>query len=619
MTRLLKNLFVYFLVLLISGLIYFFYSLEHRIPNRNFSELNSDLDEGKICSLEFTGDKVKVTDQANFNYTTIVPDSQKLIAQLADKSIKISLKKDHSQFIISILLLAVIAVAVIIAVFSLYSHPKKQSKEKFGSDKLINPLVGGNGVTFKEVAGIPEVEEELREIVSFLKNARHFSQVGASMPKGILLQGPPGTGKTLVARAIAGEAGVPFYNFSGSDFVEMFVGVGASRVRDIFNQAKENAPCIIFIDEIDAVGAKRTGSSIAGGQDERSQTLNALLVELDGFSTSDSIIVMAATNRPDILDAALKRPGRFDRQINILPPDVKGRKKILEIHSKKIKLDQDVDFNIIAQMTPGFTGADLANLTNEAALMAARQSKEVVDTDDFEKARDRILMGVERKGMVITEEDKKILAYHEAGHAVVGKSVQDSDPLHKITIIPRGRALGQTQLLPLHDRHAYSYEYLKNRITILMGGRAAERIVYGHRTTGAQDDIYQATIIATNMICRWGMSEQLGPQAFSMDEGGFLNDHQQRLAMGEDTARQIDLEIKELLNSCYMEAKQILEREHIFLKTLAEMLLQVETLDNEEFDIIYECSLSKQTSSDSSHAMKNCASCPAYENCTHAL
>jgi len=619
MTRLTRNLFIFFLLLAAGGCLYFFYTLEQRLPARDYSQLVKELRAQTVRSLEVTGDRVVVTNASDFSYAVIIPDPHRLLSTLSAETIRITFHKDYTATVLYLLLLAVASTLILITLFSLREKtPAKEKRKKFGSDKLINPKLNGKTVTFKDVAGIPEAEEELREIVSFLKNARHFSQVGATMPKGILLQGPPGTGKTLVARAIAGEAGVPFYSFSGSDFVEMFVGVGASRVRDIFNEAKQNGPCIIFIDEIDAMGAKRTGSSAAGGQDERGQTLNALLVELDGFTSSDSIVVLAATNRPDILDAALKRPGRFDRQINILPPDVKGRKKILKIHGKKIKLSEEIDLGLVARMTPGFTGADLANLINEAALMAARKSKEVVGTEDFEKARDRIMMGVERKGMIMTAKDRRILAHHEAGHAVVAKSVRESDPLHKITIIPRGRALGQTQQLPLNDRHAYSYDYLKNRITILMGGRAAEEIIFNHRTTGCQDDIFQATDIATSMICKWGMSENLGPQAFSMDNGGFLEDQSQRLIMGDNTTRRIDQEIKELLGSCYREAKEILERENLFLTTLAEILLQVETIDNEEFHIIYECSLKKQTKADGTEQHLDCEVCPAFKNCTHS-
>jgi cell division protease FtsH len=469
-------------------------------------------------------------------------------------------------------------------------------------------------VTFKDVAGIPEALEELQEIVAFLKDPDQFSQVGATIPRGVLLQGPPGTGKTLLARAIAGEAGVPFYSFSGSDFVEMFVGVGASRVRDLFKEAKKNAPCIVFIDEIDAVGGSRSGGASASGSDERSQTLNALLVEMDGFDSTDNIIVLAATNRPDILDSALRRPGRFDRQVTILPPDIKGRHKILQIHGDKIKMAEDLDLNKIAQMCPGFTGAELANLVNEAALMAARSGKKAVDYTDFELARDRILMGVERKGMIMTEQDRIILAYHEAGHAIIAKSLPDADPLHKITIIPRGRALGQTQQLALSDRHAYSYIYLKNRITILMGGRAAEDIAFNQRSTGAQGDILQATEIATNMICKWGMNESMGPQAFTVDDSGFLGGSAHRLPMADETARTIDSEIKTLLATCYEEARTIVSQKFYLLKNLASILIQVETLDNEEFDIIVGCSSTKNCNSEEC----DCATCPGNQSCVHS-
>jgi cell division protease FtsH len=432
-----------------------------------------------------------------------------------------------------------------------------------------------------------------------------------------LLQGPPGTGKTLLARAIAGESGVPFYSFSGSDFVEMFVGVGASRVRDLFKEAKRNAPCIVFIDEIDAVGGSRSGGSSASGSDERSQTLNALLVEMDGFGSSDNIVVMAATNRPDILDSALRRPGRFDRQVNILPPDINGRQKILQIHAARIKLAPDIDLQQIAQTCPGFTGAELANLVNEAALMAARGGKQAVDYTDFELARDRLLMGVERKGMIMTEKDRNILAYHEAGHAIIAKSLPDADPLHKITIIPRGRALGQTQQLALFDRHAYSFNYLKNRITILMGGRAAEDLAFDQRSTGAQGDILQATEIATNMICKWGMNDTIGAQAFMIDDSGFLGGASQRLPMADETARSIDHEIKTLLATCYEDAMTILSQKFYLLKNLAGILVQAETLDNEEFDIILACSEEKKAADDISDK-NECTTCPASQSCIHS-
>ena len=386
---------------------------------------------------------------------------------------------------------------------------------------------------------------------------------------------------------------MPFYSFSGSDFVEMFVGVGAQRVRDLFGEAKKNAPCIVFIDEIDAVGASRKSSS-SDGNDERGQTLNALLVEMDGFSPSDNIVVMAATNRPDILDPALKRSGRFDRQITIVPPDIKGRRKILDVHCRKVKVSEEVNLEDIAVMTSGFTGAEIASLVNEAALLAARHGKTEVDQGDFDSAHDRILLGVERKGMVITERDKRILAFHEAGHAIVAKMLPDSDPVHKITIIPRGRALGQTQQLPMNDRQAYSKQYLKNRITTLMGGRAAEELVFGIKTTGGQSDIQQATDLATNMVCKWGMSDGLGPQVYVVDDGDFLGPTNRRLAMSTRTENQVDKEIKNLLDECYSEAVAILSNERLFLSVLADILMQVETVDGEEFDIIYSCSVKKK-------------------------
>jgi cell division protease FtsH len=406
-----------------------------------------------------------------------------------------------------------------------------------------------------------------------------------------------------------------FYSFSGSDFVEMFVGVGASRVRDLFKDAKKTRPCIVFIDEIDAVGASRSSGSSAGGQEERAQTLNALLSEMDGFDTGDTIIVLAATNRPDILDPALKRPGRFDRQINILPPDLKGRKKILEVHGRKVALHPEVDFGDLAKATPGFTGAELANLVNEAALMAARKGREQILNEDFEKARDRILMGIERKGMVMSDKDRKILAYHEAGHGILANSLPNSDPLHKITIVPRGMALGQTQQLPISDHPAYSKEYLRSKITVLMGGRAAEELIFQQQTTGAQGDLFTATQIATDMICKWGMSDTLGPQAFSIASGGFIAGAGGRLPMGNDTARLIDQEVNALLATCYDEAVRILRQKQELLENLAEILLQVETLDGEEFDIIVECSATKEMAA-KNKPKDDCSTCNFKENCS---
>src|SRR2546423_1440286 len=434
-------------------------------------------------------------------------------------------------------------------------------------------------VTFKDVAGVDEAKEELREIIEFLREAQKFQKLGGRIPKGVLLVGPPGTGKTLLARAVAGEANVPFFSISGSDFVEMFVGVGASRVRDLFEQGKKNAPCIIFIDEIDAVGRHR-GAGLGGGHDEREQTLNQLLVEMDGFESNDGVIIMASTNRPDVLDPALLRPGRFDRRVVVPRPDVRGREGILKVHTRKIPLGEDVDITVIARGTPGFTGADLANLVNEAALNAARYNKKLVSMPDFELAKDKVLMGAERKSMVITNEEKRITAYHEAGHTLVGLKVPNADPVHKVTIIPRGMALGITQQLPEGDRHNYTQEYLLGQIAILMGGRIAEETFLGSITTGASNDIERATELARAMVCEYGMSE-LGPLTFGKKEeqiflGREISQHRD---YSEDTAIKIDQEVKKLIGKQYERARCIIEENRDAMVRLAETLLDRETLD----------------------------------------
>lgn len=424
------------------------------------------------------------------------------------------------------------------------------------------------------------------ETVEFLRDSTRYTRLGGRIPKGVLLQGPPGTGKTLLAKAIAGEAGVPFYSLSGSDFVEMYVGVGASRVRNLFEQAKKNSPCIVFIDEIDAVGRSRGGGMGQGGADEREQTLNALLVEMDGFQSDETVIIVGATNRPDVLDPALRRPGRFDRQVTILPPDVKGRAMILAVHAKHVKMAPDVTMDIIATTTPGFTGAELANLMNEAALMAARKDKEQVDLVDIEEAKDKILMGAERKGMVIRDEEKKVTAYHEAGHALVAMLLPEADPVHKITIIPRGRAMGVTQQVPLDDRHSYSREYLLDRIKILLGGRTAEEVVFNRFTTGASNDLQVATDIATRMVCEWGMSPVLGPRAYVAADQGFLGGRQQHLAYSESTGQLIDAEINKIIEDCLQETMILLQGKEEFLHNLARHLLARETMNGDEVEEI---------------------------------
>jgi len=442
--------------------------------------------------------------------------------------------------------------------------------------------------TFKDVAGIDEPKEELYEIIDFLKDPQKFQKLGGRIPKGVLLVGPPGTGKTLLARAIAGEANVPFFSISGSDFVEMFVGVGASRVRDLFEQGKKNAPCIIFIDEIDAVGRHR-GAGLGGGHDEREQTLNALLVEMDGFESNEGVILIAATNRPDVLDPALLRPGRFDRRVVVPRPDVKGREEILRVHTRKVPLSDDVELSVIARGTPGFSGADVANLVNEAALWAARQNRKLVMMADFEMSKDKVLMGVERRSMILSDEEKKNTAYHEAGHALVAAMTPGADPLHKVTIIPRGMALGVTMQLPIDDKHTYTKEFLESQLAVLMGGRAAEEIFLNHITTGAGNDIERATEIARQMVCEWGMSS-LGPLTFGKKEEAIFLGREiaQHRDYSEDTAIKIDGEVRGIVHSGYTKARNILETRRETLESIAQALLDREVLDATELKLLME-------------------------------
>ncbi len=451
--------------------------------------------------------------------------------------------------------------------------------------KLITP--SNKRVTFKDVAGADEAKLELQEIIEFLKEPSKFQKLGGKIPRGVLLLGPPGTGKTLLARAVAGEAGVPFFSISGADFVEMFVGVGASRVRDLFDQGKRHAPCIIFIDEIDAVGRHR-GAGLGGGHDEREQTLNQLLVEMDGFEQNSGVIIIAATNRPDVLDPALLRPGRFDRQVVVDRPDVKGREGILKVHTRNIPLGGDVDLEVLAKGTPGLAGAELANLVNEAALLAARKNKKKVEMSDFEEAKDKVMMGMERKSLIISEEEKKTTAYHEIGHVLVAKKLPEADPVHKVTIIPRGRALGVTSYLPIDEKHTYSKEYLEAMITYALGGRAAEKLIFNHYTTGAGNDIEKATNIARKMVCEWGMSERLGPLAYgAKEEEIFLGREIQRHKdYSEKTAQEIDDEVRTIIRNAEQRAENILKENIDLLHKLSKELLEREILDGEEIDAI---------------------------------
>lgn len=457
----------------------------------------------------------------------------------------------------------------------------------FGKSKAKLISQSSQRVTFRDVAGADEAKVELQEIIEFLKEPTKFQKLGGKIPRGVLLLGPPGTGKTLLARAVAGEAGVPFFSISGADFVEMFVGVGASRVRDLFDQGKKNAPCIIFIDEIDAVGRHR-GAGLGGGHDEREQTLNQLLVEMDGFEQNSGVIIIAATNRPDVLDPALMRPGRFDRQVVVDRPDVKGREGILKVHTRNIPLDPKVNLEVLAKGTPGLAGADLANLVNEAALLAARKNKKKVEMSDFEEAKDKVMMGMERKSLIISEEEKKTTAYHEIGHVLVARMIPEADPVHKVTIIPRGRALGVTSYLPIDEKHTYSKEYLEAVITYALGGRAAEKIVFGHYTTGAGNDIEKATNIARKMVCEWGMSEKLGPMSYgAKEEEIFLGrEIQKHRDYSEKTAIEIDEEVRGIINNAMNRAEKILRDNINLLHSLSKELLEREILDSEEIERI---------------------------------
>jgi cell division protease FtsH len=550
-----------------------------------FSDFLKKVESGEVREVTLRGNSVtgRLSDGSSFrSFTADYPD---LVKTLRDRGVKIEVKPPDTNPWYAILLQWV-PMLLFIGVWIFFMRQMQGGGAKalsFGKARARLVTDKQNKITFQDVAGVDEAKEELREIIEFLKDPPKFQKLGGKIPKGVLLVGPPGTGKTLLAKAIAGEANVPFFSISGSDFVEMFVGVGASRVRDLFEQGKKHAPCIIFMDEIDAVGRHR-GAGLGGGHDEREQTLNQLLVEMDGFETNEGVILIAATNRPDVLDPALLRPGRFDRQVIVSRPDVKGREEILRVHSRRIPLAPDVELKVLARGTPGFSGADLANLVNEAALLAARQDKKIVEMIDFENAKDKVLMGVERRSMIISDEEKKTIAYHEAGHALVADLLPGADPLHKVTIIPRGRALGLTQQLPTDDKYNYSREYLIDRITILLGGRTAEEVVFQQRTTGAGDDLEKATEMARKMVCEWGMSDKMGPLTFGKSEEHiFLGREMSRAKdYSEDTAILIDSEIKRIVTDCAGRARQIIETNLEKLHTLARALLERESLNGEE-------------------------------------
>jgi cell division protease FtsH len=554
-----------------------------------FSDFMAKLDKGDFEKVIIQGHQISGVLKDNFRLHTYSADYPDLVNVLRTKNVQIEVKppEENRWYIQFLMTWGPFVLFLGLLVFFMRRMQVGNQALSLVKSKARMLTDDRKKVTFSDVAGIDEVKEEVQETVEFLKDPRKFQKLGGRIPKGVLVVGPPGTGKTLLAKAIAGEAGVPFFSISGSDFVEMFVGVGASRVRDMFEQAKKQAPCIIFIDEIDAVGRSR-GAGLGGGNDEREQTLNQLLVEMDGFDTQEGVILVAATNRPDVLDPALLRPGRFDRQVTVNHPDLRGRSEILKVHTKKVPVAADVELEKIARGTPGFSGADLANLVNEAALWAARQNKSEVGTIDFEMAKDKILMGAERRSMILTDEEKQVTAYHEAGHALMAKLLSGTDPIHKVSIIPRGRALGVTMQLPTDDRHNHSKEFLYNTLAILMGGRVAEELVFKHVTTGAGNDLERATDLARKMVCEWGMSEKLGPLTFGQkEESMFLGrSFGSKRDVSDEMALEIDLEIKRLVTENYERTKRVLAEQMLTLRALAEALLEKEVLDALEIDQI---------------------------------
>ncbi len=555
-----------------------------------FSEFRLAVDRGEVRDVTIQGNNIygKFNDGKEFKTYTL--NDPELVKDLMAKRVTIDVRPDEQSSWWMQLIISWFPMLLLIGVWIFFMRQVQVGGGKamsFGKSRARLLTEQQQKVTFADVAGIDEARDELEEIIDFLKDPKRFTTLGGRIPKGALLVGAPGTGKTLLARAIAGEAGVPFFSISGSDFVEMFVGVGAARVRDLFIQGKKHAPCIIFIDEIDAVGRHR-GAGLGGGHDEREQTLNQLLVEMDGFESNDGVILIAATNRPDVLDPALLRPGRFDRRIVVSIPDIRGREGILKVHTRKTPLDSDVDLSVISRGTPGFCGADLANLVNEAALLAARQGKTTVTMKDFEHAKDKVLMGSERKSMIISPEERKITAYHESGHTLVAKLIPGTDPIHKVTIIPRGMALGLTQQLPMDEKHTYPKKYLNNNIAILMGGRVAEELVFHDMTTGAGNDLERATDLARRMVCDWGMSEKLGPLTFGKKEEMIFLGREiaQHRDFSEETAVKIDEEVTGIVTENYTRVKQLLTDNLSSLHRLAESLLERESLDTDDIDKI---------------------------------
>ena len=598
-----KTILIWFVVIMALVVGYRIFDAEARNSKRlTQSDFYSKVANGKILEVTVTGDEVGYeirglrrpdtpgsSGSANVPFTTYIVQDADLIAELQSQGIKVTAEPPrNTSFLTTLLMWSPMFLFIGVWIFFMRQMQSGGNRAlSFGKSRAKLTSSQGRKVTFKDVAGVEEAKEELQEIIEFLKEPQKFQKLGGKIPKGVLLMGPPGTGKTLLARAIAGEANVPFFSISGSDFVEMFVGVGASRVRDLFEQGKKNAPCIVFIDEIDAVGRHR-GAGLGGGHDEREQTLNQLLVEMDGFETNEGVILLAATNRPDVLDPALLRPGRFDRQVVVGLPDVRGREQIIKVHMRQVTTDKEVDVSVIARSTPGFSGADLANLVNEAALHAARRNRKAVVQIDFEIAKDKVLMGPERKSMIISDEEKRATAYHEAGHALVALKVPSADPVHKVTIIPRGLALGVTQTLPVDDRHTHSMEHLESTIAMLMGGRVAEELRLNHLTTGASNDFERATDMARKMVTEWGMSEKIGPLTFGKQEEQIFLGREiaQHRDYSESTAMEIDTEVKRIVLRGYETATRILKENADALTAIAEALLERETIEASDIELL---------------------------------
>ena len=590
-----KNLLLWVVIAIVLMSVFNNFTATQSTPrNLDYSDFIEQVKQGGVKEVTIRGRLIEGVTETGQRFSTYSPGDDGLVGDLLNNNVIIKAAPPEGQSVLMQILINWFPLLILIALWIFFMRQMQggaggRGAMSFGKSRARMLSEDQVKVTFQDVAGAEEAKEEVVEMVDFLKDPTKFQKLGGKIPKGVLMVGPPGTGKTLLARAIAGEAKVPFFTISGSDFVEMFVGVGASRVRDMFEQAKKHAPCIIFIDEIDAVGRHR-GAGLGGGHDEREQTLNQLLVEMDGFEGNEGVIVIAATNRPDVLDPALLRPGRFDRQVVVPLPDVRGREQILKVHMRKIPAAEDVKASILARGTPGFSGADLANLVNEAALFAARANKKLVEMSDMEKAKDKILMGAERRSMVMTEDEKRLTAYHESGHAIVGRLVPDHDPVHKVSIIPRGRALGVTLFLPEDDRFSYSKQRLESNISSLFGGRCAEEIIFGEDsvTTGAQNDIHRATEIARNMVTKWGLSDRLGPLTYSEEEQEVFLGHSvtQHKSVSDETSHLIDEEIRRVIDRNYERARDLLQEHLDTLHAMAAALMKYETIDSSQIDDI---------------------------------